>query len=663
MSGPLIADLGWLPRAPADFSTQCNALLHAEGSLGKRVRALASHALDDNKLNRLAKAIDAARARPAALEPLAPFKLGIVSNATTHFFVPALVATAARYGFLLECIEGGFDQALQEACDPLSGINQARPDAVLIAVDYRGLPLRCAPGDQAADGEAVAAALAHLAAIRRGFASHSATPHSDTPHGGTPHSATTHGDSTHGGTPCVLQTLARPVESAFGSLDPALAGTLRHLIDGFNRQLAAEAYRSSDLLLDVAGLAESVGLAEWHDPTLWNIAKVPFANKFLPIYAESVCRLIAAVRGKSRRCLVLDLDNTLWGGVIGDDGLPGIVLSQGDATGEAFLSVQRTALILRERGIVLAICSKNDDAVARAAFREHPEMLLREDHIAVFQANWEDKATNILAIAEALSLGLESLVFLDDNPAERARVRDALPEVAVPELPDDPALYARTLLAAGYFEAVAFSAEDRSRADAYRQNAQRVALKQTAGNMDDYLRSLAMTITFRPFDAAGRARIAQLINKSNQFNLTTQRYSEPEVARLEGDPGCFSLQVRLTDSFGDNGMICVVICLREADDWRIDTWLMSCRVLGRMVEQAVLQELVREAKQRGVRRLVGTYIPTERNRLVEQHYPRLGFELLERGAGGTTVWQLSVEAYVQRDLPLTIGQPVPQEAL
>jgi FkbH-like protein len=635
MSDELFSELRWLPRPPDDFYVQCKSMLQSEGPHGRRIRALASFGLDDNKLNALAKVVDALRARPGALHPLAPFKLGVVSNATTHYLVPALVATAARYGFSLECIEGGFDQVVQEATNPASGINRARPDAVLVALDYRGLPLRASPGDPAAAEAAVSSAIAHIDAIRRGFETHS------------------------GGT-CILQTLARPVESTFGSLELTLPGTTRHIVDGFNRRLA-DSVRGPALLLDIAAVAETVGLAEWHDPTLWNIGKVPFASAYLPIYAEAACRLIAALRGKSRRCLVLDLDNTLWGGVIGDDGLPGIVLGQGDPTGEAFLEVQRAALALRERGIVLAICSKNDEGTARAPFRSHPEMLLREDHIAVFQANWQDKATNLRAIADALSLGLESLVFLDDNPVERGLVRELLPEVAVPELPDDPALYARTLLAAGYFEAVAFSHEDRNRADHYRENALRTALKSSSSGIDEYLRSLKAVVDFRPFDAADRKRIAQLINKSNQFNLTTRRYSETEIALMESDAGRFTLQVRLSDSFGDSGMICVVICVPDCEDWRIDTWLMSCRVLGRRVEDAVLHEIVRNARQRRIRRLIGLYVPTERNGLVKDHYSKLGFDLVEAKEGGTTVWALAVEKYVSPDLPLAITHFAPRE--
>jgi FkbH-like protein len=636
MSNTLFSQLGWLPAAPEDFSAQCRQLTAApetpDDSLGKRTQRLANHALDENQLNRLAKAIQKARDAGHSFAPLTPFRLGLISNATSHFLVPVLVASAARHGIALECVEAEYDQVMQAALAPDSSINQAQCDAVLVAVDHRGLPLNAAPGDAQAADEVVQAALAHLAMIRDGLRS-------------------------HGKAVCILQTLARPVESSFGSFDALLPGTPRQLIDDVNRGLAQSVAGTEDLLLDVAHIAETVGLAAWHDPTLWNMAKLPFASEFLPLYADHVCRLIAALRGKSRKCLILDLDNTVWGGVIGDDGLEGIVIGQGDATGEAHLHVQRNALALRERGIVLAVSSKNTDEIARKPFREHPEMLLREDHIAVFQANWNDKATNIKAIAEELSLGLDAMVFLDDNPVERGLVRRMLPQVAVPELPADPALYVRTLMAAGYFEAVAFSGEDRKRAEMYQDNARRITLQKQAGDVDAYLASLNMQMTLQPFDDTGRARIAQLINKSNQFNLTTRRYTEAEVAAAQHDPQVYTLQVRLADTFGDNGMISVIVCrpdAEQADDWDIDTWLMSCRVLGRKVELAVLQELAAQAAARGVRRLIGRYLPTEKNKLVEDHYAKLGFTQIGTLPGGGTRWALEVDGVAMQALPIAI---------
>jgi FkbH-like protein len=640
MSNNLYSQLAWLPAAPDEFSLQCRQLSGDPSDLGKRVQRLASHALDENQLNRLAKAIQKARDAGHSLAPLTPFRIGLISNATSHFIMPALVASAARHGVALECIEADYDQVMQTALSPDSPINQARCDAVLMAIDQRGLALNPTPGDAQAAQQTVEAALAYMDTIRKGLRSHSKAI-------------------------CILQTLPRPAESSFGSFDLVLSGTKRQLVDEVNRGIARDVAGTEDLLLDVAHIAETVGVADWHDATLWNMAKLPFASAFLPLYADHVCRLIAALRGKSRKCLILDLDNTVWGGVIGDDGLEGIVIGQGDATGEAHLEVQRTALTLRDRGVVLAVSSKNTDEIARQPFREHPEMLLREEHIAVFQANWNDKATNIKAIADELSLGLDAMVFLDDNPAERGLVRQMLPQVAVPELPDDPALYARTLLAAGYFEAIAFSGEDRRRAEFYQNNARRVTLQKQAGDVDAYLASLNMRMTLQPFDDTGRARIAQLINKSNQFNLTTRRYTEADVAAAQNDPDAFTLQVRLADGLGDNGMISVLICRREQDDWIIDTWLMSCRVLGRKVETAVLQELITQAAARGIRRLVGSYLPTEKNKLVEDHYAKLGFTLFDKPASGGTRWELRVDGAFIVTPPIAIqrvGFAQPAEA-
>ena len=445
----LYQSLSWLPAPPADFAARCRQALASGAELGARVQALASYALDENDLNRIAKLITQARDAGRSLAPLLPFRLGILSNATTDFVVPVLIASAARHGIALECVVSGYGQVVQEALSPDSAINRERLDAVLIAVDYRGYPLASALGDADAAKAGVEAALGQLQTIRTAISANHRTI-------------------------CIVQNIAAPAEPLFGSLDQLVSGSLRSMIDELNRGIAQSL--AGDILFDVASLAATVGLAEWHSPAQWNLAKLPFSSTYLPLYGEHVARIVAAMRGKSRRCLITDLDNTLWGGVVGDDGVEGIQLAQGDATGEAYLDVQRYLLALRQRGVVLAVSSKNNDETARLPFRKHPEMLLREEHFAVFQANWNDKATNIKAIADELSLGLDAMVLLDDNPAERGLVRELLPQVAVPELPDDPALYVRHLSAAGYFEAVTFSSEDQKRADFYQGNARRVSI-------------------------------------------------------------------------------------------------------------------------------------------------------------------------------------------
>ena len=598
--------------------------------LGRELQSLALHALDLNQLTKLAKAIGKTRLDGKSLEPLTPFRLAVLCNSTIDLIVPALVASAARHGIALEVIQPSYDQVAQEALTPDSKVNSSKPDAMLLALDYRALPLKLSLGDADASSATVQGVIGYLQALRDGI-------------------------KTNSNAVCIFQTFAPPVETLFGSLDRALPGTLRSLIDNINRELAAYVLASGDALLDVAGLAETVGLADWHDAQLWNMAKFSFSEELIPLYADHVARTVAAIRGKSRKVLILDLDNTVWGGVIGDDGLEGIKVAQGDAAGEAHLAVQRLALDLRQRGVVLAVSSKNTDEVARVPFEQHPEMLLKLDHIAVFQANWNDKATNIQVIAEELSLGLDAMVFLDDNPVERGLVRKLLPQVAVPELPDEPAYYARTLTAGGYFEAVAFATEDLERSGYYQDNAKRATLQKQVGGVDAYLASLDMTITFQPFDATGRARIVQLINKSNQYNLTTRRYTDPDVAAAENDPEVFTLQVRVADIFGDNGMISVVICRPgEAGVWDIDTWLMSCRVLGRKVEHMVLREVLEHARVAGVHKLTGTYRPTDRNKLVVHHYATLGFTKVGEEESGLTRWKLLVEGASLQSAPMNV---------
>lgn len=621
-------ELPWLPPAPDNFRAELRELreLAAQAWPAERLQRLATTRLNATQLHSLARLLELA---PPELQAGA-IKLALLSNASTELLPSALQSSGLRHELLLDVQTVPFGTFVQEALDPQSATQARANDFVLLALDHRAFELRPTPGDADAGQATVEAALATLRDLVNGLR--------------TRNSATT----------VLLQTLAPPVESLFGSLEAQLPGSMRWLVEQFNAALRRAPWPGT-LLLDVAALASTVGLEHWHDASLWTLGKFAFAHAALPFYAEQLCRLLAAARGRTKKCLVLDLDNTLWGGVIGDDGLAGIVLGQGSPAGEAFLSVQATALALRARGIVLAVSSKNDEAVARQVFREHPDMLLREEHIAVFQANWKDKASNLRAIAETLNIGVDALVFLDDNPAERQQVRLALPRVGVPELPEAPELYAATLLAGGYFEAVQFTAEDRARAQQYQANAARAAALGGTTDLGDYLQSLAMQAHYAPFDALGRARISQLINKTNQFNLTTRRYAEAEVEALENDPAVFTLQIRLKDRFGDNGMISVLICRRSQDDahsWLIDTWLMSCRVLNRGLEQQVLSLLAEAAAQRGIQRLIGLYRPTEKNGLVREHYAKLGFAPLDGQPGEEQRWQLALAHFRPQAQPI-----------
>jgi FkbH-like protein len=626
-----IVDLPWLPEAPVDFSARCKEVVKSGKDVGNQIYGLAGYRLNARQSLSVARALEQCRRENFELNPLSDFRLGVLANGTVDLVIDCLPAACARHGVALQTVSAPFDQVDQQALDPASTINTAQLDAVLVAVDHHWFSLDGIDFAQEPD-QRIAGAIDRLRSVVEGLRQ-------------------------HGGAPAILQTVPVPPYSVFGSYDRRVSGSVRSLIDQCNRAIIALADKTGSYLLDTATLAERVGIDRWFDPLQWVSYKFPFSADCCPIYADTVGRLLSAIRGKARKCLVLDLDNTVWGGVIGDDGLEGILIGQGNARGEAFLSVQRLALQLRDRGVFLAVCSKNDDAVARGPFKEHADMLLREEHISVFQANWIDKPSNLESIAKALNIGLDALVFLDDNPAERAQMRSALPMVAIPELPEDPSWYAWILSAAGYFEAVTFSAEDRFRVEAVASDARREEVLATSRNLGDYLSSLNMVISQAPFDAVGRQRITQLINKTNQFNLTTKRYTEAEIAAAEADPTVFTLQVRLKDKFGDLGMIGVVIG-RPSDPhtWELDTWLMSCRVLGRGVEQAMLSKVVAEAKRQGIRRLVGKYIPTSKNSMVADHYSKLGLRPINSESQEYTLWELSVENYAAFPISMTVAE-------
>lgn len=640
MSDPLA--LPWLLPAPEDFRKRLKAVRGAEQVRAVDLARLAAFALDLSQLGAVGKVVNEHRDALHREGRLRSVKLGIAATHTFDLVASTLPATGLRHGLLVEPVQVDYGQTAQQLLDPASDLARAKPDFVLLGLDAIALGLARPVLETEAAEAAVQAALDYVASLRDGA-------HANL------------------GAVAILHTLPAPAEAIFGSFDARVPGSVRWLVSRFNQRLADEVLQDADLLLDLASVAEFVGLSRWHDPLRWHDAKMPCALDAVPLYADHVCRLLAAARGLSRKCLVLDLDNTLWGGVIGDDGVDGIKLGQGSARGEAHLAIQNLSFDLRRRGVVLAVCSKNEDDAARIPFREHDEMVLKEDHISVFVANWTDKATNLKAIAQTLNIGTDALVFLDDNPAERERVRQELPEVAVPEVGDEPSDYVGILAMAGYFEAISFGDEDRKRADMYQANAKRTSALQKVGNLDEYLASLDMVCTIAPFDDLGRARIAQLVNKSNQFNLTTRRYTEAEIAAVQADPGKLGVQVRLVDRFGDNGMISVVIFEKHADAWHCDTWLMSCRVLGRRVEEAVLAYFAQAARQAGATRLTGDYIPTAKNVLVEKHFEKLGFTQTAERADGGTSWELDVPTYVAPQLPLELDfkaavdpVPVPQ---
>jgi FkbH-like protein len=562
-----------------------------------------------------------------------PVRLAVLGSSTVTHLHPALRVAALRRDIWLKTYECDYGQYLQELTDLESSLHKFEPTAILFVFDahhvLRGFDTAM---NQAQSEEAVDEVISHFKECwrlaREAFR-------------------------------CTIiqQTILPVFPTLLGNNEQRLPGS-RHratlLINELLREISNEA--GIDLLsLDTRVTLD--GLRSWHNPVLWHRAKQEVTPAATPLYGDLIARLLAAKQGRSAKCLILDLDNTLWGGVIGDDGVEGIILGQGSAAGEAFVAFQSYARDLAKRGVILAVCSKNEEANAVSPFEQHPDMLLKRTDISCFVANWQDKAKNIRSIAKTLNIGLDSLVFVDDNPFERNLVRAELPMVAVPEVSDDPALFASFIADAGYFEGLAITDEDRERTRLYQANADRDVLQAESADLPAYLHNLQMELRWRHFDKIGLQRTVQLINKTNQFNLTTQRYTEEDVLAIMQDPKAFGLQVRLLDRFGDNGIVAIVIgrILNETDLF-IDTWLMSCRVLGRQVEEATLRLVALEAKRLRASRLIGEYRATAKNGMVREHYAKLGFSPLEAGQDGTRRDVLELASFALPEVIMTIKE-------
>ncbi len=378
-------------------------------------------------------------------------------------------------------------------------------------------------------------------------------------------------------------------------------------------------------LVDLDALQSLRGREKFSDAKLYYIAKMPISVEMLPSAAKQVVDIVQALRGAVKKCVVVDLDNTLWGGVIGDDGLSGIQIGE-LGTGHAFADFQAWLKELKNRGILLAVCSKNNERTAKEPFEKHPEMVLRLEDFSMFVANWEDKAGNIRTIQKTLNIGMDSMVFLDDNPFERNLVRGMIPEITVPELPEDPAMYLSYLRSLNLFETASYSAEDANRTRQYREQAERTVFASAFDSYDAYLEGLDMKAVAAPFDDFHYPRIAQLTQRSNQFNLRTVRYTESEIQSLAGDDSHICLYFTLKDKFGDHGLISVVIADKGTEgDLFISEWLMSCRVLKRGMEEFVIDKILKIAASQGFRKVIGEYIPTPKNAMVRDLYEKMGF--------------------------------------
>jgi FkbH-like protein len=574
----------------------------------------ASSQLDYGKLVKAAK-----KTRPDA--SWRELRVALLGDCALQQVVPPLKALFAEQEIAAEIYEAGYDTADTESHDPSSGMYAFAPQAVVLLESVQRV--RDAFFASEDREEFVRAALARIearwSAIERASQA------------------------------IVLQAnFPLPVERVFGNYDRKLATSLTSVVARINAGIAERAAEHKSVFVnDVEHLASYVGRRTWFDDKLWTLSKSYCALDHLPLVAQNVVDIALASRGAVVKCVVVDLDNTLWGGVIGDDGVEGIRLGHlGD--GEAFVAVQRFILELKRRGLVVAVCSKNEHATALIPFREHPEMVLREQDITMFVANWKDKAENITLIKETLNIGYDSIVFLDDNPFERNLVREVLPEVIVPELPEDPAEYVSAIADLNLFETTSFSALDRERAELYRTAAQREETKRSFTTVDDYLRSLEMTIDVRGFTDFDLPRIAQLIQRSNQFNLATRRFTEAQCAAFARDPAYHTVSVSLRDKFGDYGLISVVVVRFEGPAAFVEEYLMSCRVLQRGVEHYVMTHLFETARARGASRVEGVYVPTKKNGMVKAFYEQFGFRRSEPEEQALVRWTLDVADYHPR---------------
>ncbi|WP_418454012.1 HAD-IIIC family phosphatase [Allofournierella sp.] len=442
------------------------------------------------------------------------------------------------------------------------------------------------------------------------------------------------------GCPVILNNFDLPLWRAMGNADASFAGGRVRFVRRLNEKLAALAQATPNLYLnDLCYLQAQHGMERFSDPTAWYAYKYAVSLECVPYLAQSVANIVKSLLGRNKKALALDLDNTLWGGVIGDDGPEGIVLGSESPAGMAYTEFQSYLKELSKLGVLLNVCSKNEEAVAKTGF-DRPDSVLAPADFVSFKANWEPKHLNLAAMAAEINLLPESFVFVDDNPAEREIVRRELPAVTVPEL-TAPEGYIAAVDRAGYFEVTTLSADDRNRADMYKQNARRAQLEQSFGNYNDYLKSLEMRCEIGAFDAAHAERITQLVNKTNQFNLTTRRYTAAEIQALIGSPQAITLYGRLVDKFGDNGLVTALIGRVRGETLDIELWVMSCRTFKRRLEHAMFDQLVAAARAAGVKKIVGHYYPTAKNLLVKDFYATIGFVKTAGDEAGNAVFEFT----------------------
>jgi FkbH-like protein len=550
-------------------------------------------------------------------------KLAILGDSATQFVAQAIRGMGVEYAIDIRVFEADFNQIDQQIFDPDSELYQFDVDAVLVFESSHELLQKYNKRNPDNRNHFAEHVIAHIK-----------------------QSIATLQDKTKA--KIIFCNYTEEDDHIFGQYANKTVSSFIFQLRKLNFLLQDLAVQTANLYIcDLSTIQNTIGREQFWSASVFTDTEMVVSIDALPYFAQAVVQTVCAFQGIFKKCLILDLDNTVWGGVIGDDGLDNIQIGL-LGIGKAFTEFQYWIKKLQQRGIIIAVCSKNTEYIAKEPFEKHPDMVLKLADIAVFIANWENKADNIRKIQKILNIGFDSMVFLDDNPFERNMVKENIPQITVPELPEDPALYLDYLYSLNLFETVSYSGEDAQRTQQYQDEAERAVFQETFTNEDDFLKSLNMVSDTKAFDGFTIPRVAQLSQRSNQFNLRTKRYTEDDVKRIARSDEYFTLSFTLEDKFGDNGLICAVILKKQADQTLfIDTWFMSCRVLKRGVESYVLNTMVDLAKENGYTTLLGEYIPTAKNEMVKKHYEKLGF------VSNGNLWSLDVTNYEKKENHIT----------
>ena len=554
---------------------------------------------------------------------LPAIKVALTGDTATQFLATAIRGTGAERGYQIDLFEAEYNQVERQFLDPSSELYQTDADFIVLFQSTHKLGEKhslLSPSQQESLAEE---RLAFVASVCE--------------------------NPMLASKKIICLNYPEIEDTVFGSYATKVTSSFTYQVRKLNMGLMDLSQRYANLFIcDIAGLQNKLGRDMMFAPNVYVSTEMVLSIDALPYVASRVMDIICAIKGQFKKCLILDLDNTVWGGVIGDDGLEGIQLGHGLGIGKAFTEFQMWVKKLKQRGVIICVASKNNEDTAKEPFEKHPDMVLKLEDIAVFQANWETKVDNIRTIQRILNIGFDSMVFLDDNPFERNIVRENIPGITVPELPQDPGEYLEYLYSLNLFETASYSQADKDRTKQYQVEAQRVSLQKTFSNEADFLKSLDMTSVVSGFNKFNTPRVAQLSQRSNQFNLRTVRYTEADIEALGQDPDVIDLSFTLEDKFGDNGLIAVIIMKKQDEETLfIDTWFMSCRVLKRGMEDFTLNTMIEAAREKGYKRIVGEYLPTPKNKMVENHYPSLGFQKLE--GTPTAQYVLDVEQYQTRE--------------